>query len=165
MRRGRVEYDCADGVIEGPIRPDRAGRFTAAGTHTPGRGGPIREDEVLPSFRARYDGQINGWEIHPLVVAAQFRRQGVGRTLVHDLEDIVRQRGAVTLWAGSDDENNETTLSAVDLYADLPGAIRHIRNLGGHPYEFYLRVGFTIVGVVPDANGPGKPDICLAKRV
>jgi aminoglycoside 6'-N-acetyltransferase I len=110
-----------------------------------------------------YAGQV--WEIHPLVVAAGRRRQGVGRALVRDLEDIVRQKGAVTLWAGSDDENNETTLSGVDLYADVPGAIRNVRNLKGHPYEFYIRVGFTIVGVLPDANGPGKPDIFLAKRV
>jgi len=77
----------------------------------------------------------------------------------------VRRKGALTLWVGSDDENGETTLSGVDLYPDVPGAIRDIRNLRGHPYDFYLRVGFTIVGVMPDANGAGKPDIFLAKRV
>jgi hypothetical protein len=64
---GRVEYDCADGVIKGPIRPDGAGRFAATGTHTPGHGGPIREGEILPSFRARYDGQINGELMNLLV--------------------------------------------------------------------------------------------------
>jgi GNAT superfamily N-acetyltransferase len=110
-----------------------------------------------------YSGRV--WEIHPLVVAAQHRRRGVGRALVRDLEEIACRKGAFTLWAGSDDENNETSLSAVDLYADLPAAIRDIRNLKGHPYEFYLRVGFTIVGAMPDANGVGKPDIFLAKRV
>ncbi len=40
-----------------------------------------------------------------------------------------------------------------------------IRNLHGHPYEFYLKNGFSIVGAVPDANGYGKPDIIMAKRV
>lgn len=43
--------------------------------------------------------------------------------------------------------------------------IASIRNLGGHPYEFYQRCGFTIVGVLPDASGPGKPDIFMAKRL
>jgi aminoglycoside 6'-N-acetyltransferase I len=110
-----------------------------------------------------YGGNV--WEIHPLVVAAASRLHGVGRALVEDLETIVRQKGAVTLWAGSDDEHYETSLSGVDLYADIPAAIRGVRNLKGHPYEFYLRLGFTIVGVMPDANGPGKPDIFLAKRL
>jgi aminoglycoside 6'-N-acetyltransferase I len=39
------------------------------------------------------------------------------------------------------------------------------RNRGSHPFEFYLRVGYHIVGVIPDANGFGKPDILMAKRV
>jgi len=28
-----------------------------------------------------------------------------------------------------------------------------------------MKLGFAIVGVLPDANGPGKPNILLAKRV
>lgn len=56
----RLEYDCADGVIDEPLRPDADGRFSATGTHTPGRGGPIREGEILPAFRARYDGRVKG---------------------------------------------------------------------------------------------------------
>jgi hypothetical protein len=56
----RLEYDCADGVIEEPLRPDAEGRFTAIGIHTPGHGGPIREGEILPAVRARYDGHVKG---------------------------------------------------------------------------------------------------------
>src|SRR4028118_883535 len=31
----------------------------------------------------RYDGNV--WELHPLVVGTEFRRQGIGRSLVADL--------------------------------------------------------------------------------
>jgi len=110
-----------------------------------------------------YGGRV--WEVHPLVVSGSHRRQGIGRALVEDLERCAASRGALTLWVGSDDEHGETTLSGSDLYPDIPGAIQRIRNLNQHPYEFYLRLGFTIAGVLPDANGPGKPDIFLAKRV
>jgi hypothetical protein len=40
-----------------------------------------------------------------------------------------------------------------------------IQNLARHPFEFYRKVGFAIVGLLPDANGFGKPDIFMAKRV
>jgi hypothetical protein len=63
----RLEYDCAEGVIEEPLRPDAEGRFTVFGTHTPGHGGPIREGEILPAFRARYDGHVDGERMSLLV--------------------------------------------------------------------------------------------------
>jgi aminoglycoside 6'-N-acetyltransferase I len=37
--------------------------------------------------------------------------------------------------------------------------------VSGHPFGFYRRLGFVLVGVLPDANGPGRPDIFLAKRL
>lgn len=110
-----------------------------------------------------YNGHV--WELHPLVVHSNFRRQGIGRTLVTDLEEQVRKRGGITLWVGIDDEDNMTTLGGVDLYPNLFDAIANIKNLRGHPYEFYQKLGFVIVGVMPDANGQGKPDIYMAKRV
>jgi aminoglycoside 6'-N-acetyltransferase I len=105
------------------------------------------------------------WELHPLVVHPSVQRRGIGRALVADLEVQVRQRGGLTLLLGSDDEDDMTTLSGVELYPDVWTHIRNIRNLRGHPFEFYQTCGFVIVGVVPDANGPGKPDILMAKRV
>jgi aminoglycoside 6'-N-acetyltransferase I len=35
----------------------------------------------------------------------------------------------------------------------------------GHPLTFYRRHGYRIVGVLPDVNGPGRPDILMAKRL
>lgn len=110
-----------------------------------------------------YGGRV--WEVHPLAVRPDHQRRGIGRALVADLEALAAERGALTLWVGTDDENNMTSLSGVDLYEDLLGHLANIRNLRGHPYEFYQKVGFVIAGVVPDANGPGKPDILMAKRV
>ncbi|MEZ4669794.1 MAG: GNAT family N-acetyltransferase [Anaerolineae bacterium] len=105
------------------------------------------------------------WELHPLVVRREQRHKGIGRALVTDLEAQVRQRGGITLMLGTDDEDNMTSLSGVDLYNDLWQHVANIKNLRGHPYEFYQRLGYSIVGVVPDANGVGKPDILMAKRV
>ena len=111
----------------------------------------------------QYDGVV--WELHPLVVAANARRCGIGRALVQDLEALVAARGALTLWLGSDDEIGETSLGGVDLYDDLPLRLAGFRAGGEHPFPFYQRLGFRLVGVMPDANGPGKPDIFLAKRI
>lgn len=110
-----------------------------------------------------YDGRV--WELHPLAVNPSHQRQGIGRALVADLEEQVRQRGGLTIILGSDDVDSMTTISGVDLYPDVFAHIARIRNLKGHPYEFYQKLGFTITGVVPDANGRGKPDILMGKRV
>lgn len=110
-----------------------------------------------------YSGNV--WELHPLVVHPDHQRQGIGRALVADLEDKVRQRGALTLHLGTDDEDAMTSLAGVDLYTNLWEHIRSIQNFKGHPYSFYQRLGYTIIGVMPDANGPGKPDIYMAKRL
>jgi hypothetical protein len=32
------------------------------------------------------------------------------------------------------------------------------------PLQVHRELGFSIIGVMPDANGPGKPDIYMAKR-
>ncbi|MDQ8154788.1 MAG: hypothetical protein P3B98_09000 [Gemmatimonadota bacterium] len=57
---GTLEYDCAAGRITEPLRPTADGAFAAVGTHTPGRGGPVRIDEVLPRRPARYTGRVSG---------------------------------------------------------------------------------------------------------
>jgi aminoglycoside 6'-N-acetyltransferase I len=113
--------------------------------------------------RPHYEGHV--WEVHPLAVRPEQQGRGIGRALVADLEQRVGDRGGLTLWLGTDDEVNQTTLSAVDLYPNPLEHLARIQNLRGHPYEFYQKVGFVLVGVMPDANGWGKPDIFMAKRV
>lgn len=140
--------------VEESIGPDRISRI-AVDEHGTVLGwiGGIRQ----------YAGHV--WELHPLVVSAGYRRQGIGRALVADLEAQVRIRGGLTLWLGTDDESQMTSLAGRELWPDPLAHVAHIRNLAGHPYEFYQKVGFTIVGVLPDANGPGKPDIYMAKAI
>lgn len=105
------------------------------------------------------------WELHPLVVHGEYRNRGIGRALVVDLEQRIRERGGVTIFLGTDDESGMTSLAGQDLYPDVLDHLANIQNLRGHPYEFYQKLGFALVGVIPDANGPGKPDILMAKRV
>jgi aminoglycoside 6'-N-acetyltransferase I len=111
------------------------------------------------------------WELHPLAVAPGHQRGGLGRALVATLEERVAARGGLTLRLGTDDVHlvdtgkGRTSLADVDLYIDPLKHLSTIRNLGGHPYEFYLACGYAIVGVMPDANGIGEPDIFMAKRI
>lgn len=111
----------------------------------------------------QYDGHV--WELHPIAVQPHLQGQGIGRALIEDFEEQVRQRGGLTITLGTDDEDEMTSLSKVDLYEDLWEKIRNIRNLKGHPFEFYQKMGYVITGVMPDANGIGKPDILMSKRV
>jgi len=110
-----------------------------------------------------YDGNV--WELHPLAIQPHMQGKGVGRALVEDLEEQVRLRGGLTITLGSDDEDNMTSLSNIDLYENTWENIQSVRNVRGHPFEFYQKLGYVITGVVPDANGIGKPDILMAKRV
>jgi aminoglycoside 6'-N-acetyltransferase I len=111
----------------------------------------------------KYDG--HAWELHPLVVKVESRGQGVGRALVASLEQRVGEKGGITIYLGTDDESFRTSVSGKDLYPNVLENLLGILNPGRHPYGFYQKVGFTIVGAIPDANGWGKPDIFMAKRV
>ena len=113
--------------------------------------------------RPQYDGHV--WELHPIVVRPARQRQGIGRALVLDLEAQVKARGGITISLGTDDQNNLTSLGGVDLYPDPLAHLHQIRNLHGHPFEFYQKLGYVLIGLLPDANGVGKPDIFMAKRV
>jgi aminoglycoside 6'-N-acetyltransferase I len=106
------------------------------------------------------------WELHPLVVREDTRGMGIGKALVAALEERVRERGALTLYLGTDDDGPTpgTSAGGVDLF---PDPLAHAAKLEviAHPAAFYHRLGFVVVGLIPDANGPGKPDILMAKRI
>lgn len=110
-----------------------------------------------------YDGFV--WELHPLVVKKTQQGHGVGRRLVRALEKEASVRGAFTIILGTDDLDGSTSLSDVDLYDNTGGRLANIVCRKRHSYEFYKKCGYGIIGVVPDANGPGKPDILMGKRI
>ena len=55
-----IEYDCASGVIDGPLVIDSDGNFNLHGTHRMERGGPVRADEEPRRVPATYTGSIKG---------------------------------------------------------------------------------------------------------
>ena len=55
-----VEHDCAHATIEQPIVTDAEGKFDAKATFFAERGGPVRQDQPLPTHPARYAGQVSG---------------------------------------------------------------------------------------------------------
>lgn len=105
------------------------------------------------------------WEIHPLCVAVGAQGRGYGRMLVSHVEVRARHAGVLGLIAGTSDSTNATSLYGIDLYQNPLEALINIRSKRRHPYQFWLKAGFTIVGVMPDADGLGMPAITLAKRV
>ena len=136
---------------------DKPGRISRIAVHDDG--------SVLGWIGAIPDYSGRAWVLNPLVVRPEFQEQGIGRALVADLERLIGFPEGITLYLGSDDEDNRTSLGGVDLYPDIMEHITNITNLDRHPFEFYQKLGFVIVGVIPDSNGPGKPDIIMAKRV
>jgi len=111
-----------------------------------------------------YGGRV--WELHPIVVRPDSRRLGLGRALVAAFEGEAKARGASTVTLGTDDDAGITSLADIDLYGDIPRHIAELKDLGhNHPFLFYRKLGFVVTGVMPDANGPGRPDIYMSKPI
>ncbi|HEV8357210.1 MAG TPA: hypothetical protein VGQ17_10640 [Gemmatimonadales bacterium] len=90
-------------------------------------------------------------------------RRGLGGSLVRAFEAEAGARGAFTVTLGTDDDSGITSLAEADLFADIPRHIAELKDLGGgHPFLFYRKLGFVVTGVMPDANGPGRPDIYMS---
>jgi aminoglycoside 6'-N-acetyltransferase I len=71
----------------------------------------------------------------------------------------------LVLYLGTDDENGQTSLGGTEIFPGVLDRLRELRNLGGHPFEAYQRLGFEVIGVIPHANGFGRPDIYMAKSL
>jgi len=115
---------------------------------------------ILPE----YDGNV--CELHPIVVRGDQQGKGIGTALMYAIEKRAKEKGALTMYLGADDElpGGETSFGDVDLYDNLPKRMQEFEP-GTHQSAFYLKLGYKIVGVIPDANGKGKPDIFFAKQL
>ncbi|MGI9272773.1 MAG: GNAT family N-acetyltransferase [Woeseiaceae bacterium] len=105
------------------------------------------------------------WEIHPIAVHMDQHRRGVGRLLVEEVAAIAKKSGALTLFAGISDETGNTNLFGTDLYNDPIAAMQDIESFATSPLPFWQNLGFTVVGLMPDEEGKGKPGIHLARRL
>lgn len=106
------------------------------------------------------------WELHPLVVDSHHQKQGYGRELIKQIELVAKKMGLLGLVLGTDDETFSTSLSQSEITKEnIFSEIMSIKNLNKHPYEFYEKCGYSIVGVIPNANGRHKPDIWMWKKL
>jgi aminoglycoside 6'-N-acetyltransferase I len=122
------------------------------------------EDGRLLGWIGAIRSYAQGWEIHPLVVAPAHQRRGIGASLLARLEARAQTDGVLTLFLGSDDDYGGTTLFGRELFPDvLSQAATAETTTRGHALAFYRRHGYRIVGLLPDVNGAGRPDILLAK--
>ena len=153
MPEGWPDLEAARAAVWEALDPARLARAVV-------RGGVVL---AWAGANERYTDHV--WEIHPLVVRADSERQGHGRRLVRDLEEQVRALGIHTMFVGSDDELGLTSLAGVDLYPDVIGHLARLQNLADHPLGFYQRLGYAVIGVMPDASGFGRHDIYLARRL
>lgn len=105
----------------------------------------------------------HAFELHPLVVGRGWQGRGVGRRLLEAFEQAAEARGALTVYLGADDTAARTSLGGLALFGEVLRHAGAVVDQGGHPIGFYRKCGYEVVGVLPDANGLGKPDIWLAK--
>ena len=99
-------------------------------------------------------------------IASKYKGKGYGKILLTELENIAYEKGIIGIMAGSDDQNFKTSLSDKDITENnIFEEIKNIKNYDNHPYEFYKKCGYSIVGIIPNANGVNKPDIWLWKDI
>ena len=117
-------------------------------------------------FAAAAPQYSHAWELHPVVVARDEQHRGVGRALVTDIEELVAAEGGLTVYLGADDLDEATSLADEELFPGVLDAAAEVQvRKRRHPIGFFLRLGYEVIGVIPDANGPGRPDVWLGRSV
>ncbi|HYD44194.1 MAG TPA: GNAT family N-acetyltransferase [Phenylobacterium sp.] len=111
------------------------------------------------------ESHSHSWELHPLAVDPDWQGRGIGRRLTAELEARARAAGMLSVWLGTDDDFGGTNLFGVDVFPDVLAHAAQAETTEGHPLGFYRKLGYEVVGLFPDANGFGKPDILMAKRI
>jgi aminoglycoside 6'-N-acetyltransferase I len=130
----------------------------------------LGEDPERFALAAVNEGRLLGWiggvrayshslELHPLVVDPALHRQGVGRRLVAALETRAAEEGFLAIHLGTDDEVGGTNLFGAAVFPDALAKLAAIKPTTlGHPFFFYRKLGYEPVGLIPHANGFGKPE-------
>ncbi|MFN8590181.1 MAG: GNAT family N-acetyltransferase [Thermomicrobiales bacterium] len=113
----------------------------------------VRQGEQLLGWVAALPAYSHAWELHPLVVREDVRGIGIGRALVTELEERVRQRGVLTLYLGTDDEGETagTSVWGIDLFPDPLAHAARLQSID-HAAGFYQRTRYAVIGIIPDAN-------------
>ncbi|MDR4968653.1 MAG: GNAT family N-acetyltransferase, partial [Acholeplasmataceae bacterium] len=111
-----------------------------------------------------YSGNV--YEIHPMVIDSKYQNKGFGGLLIKYLEDKARFLGGLTIYAASDDESDDrrSSLRDADGYDDIYDKMKHF-DPKNHPARFYMKHGYQLIGIMPDANGRGKHDLILSKKL
>ena len=123
------------------------------------------DGEIVLGLIGGIDTYSHAAELHPLAVDPVHQGKGVGSALTAALEARVAAMGKLTVYLGTDDEVGGTSLFGADLFPGALAKLATIKPTTGHPFFFYRRLGYEPVGILPDANGRGKPDLLMAKRV
>jgi aminoglycoside 6'-N-acetyltransferase I len=103
--------------------------------------------------------------VYPLVVDPPFQRRGVGRTLVRALESAALSSGMTTLMMTLEDEAGLTSLAGRSLFPDPLAPMTRFVPPASHPSAFLKRLGFALTGVIPEAAGPGRPELWFVKAL
>lgn len=124
---------------------------------------------LLSAFPA-YVGQILRLDL--IAVAPDLQRRGVGSALLGSLQIAARARGFHSVLTSYPDEAGRTPLAGRNLYPSPLASLSEFDRTAADsplsadsPLAFFLRSGFALTGVVPDAHGAGRPELLLARRL